>query len=78
MGSNIFIASEAPTYPVGFGICLAMSVLFGVIWPIIYYPILRRINTARDMMSEEEILAKYGEHKLVEMGGESPLFRYAL
>ncbi|KAK5126480.1 hypothetical protein LTR85_010716 [Meristemomyces frigidus] len=78
MGSNIFLADEAPTYPTGFGICLTMLVLFGVIWPTIYYFILRRINQKRDGISEEEVMAKYSEEELAEMGDESPLFRYAL
>lgn len=78
MGPNIFLANEARTYPVGFGICLTMLVLFGVIWPTIYYFILKRINQRRDQMSEDEVMAKYSEQQLADMGDNSPLFRYAL
>lgn len=76
MGSNIFLAKEAPTYETGFGICLAMLILFGVIWPICYWAILKRINKRRAAMSREEILEKYTEQELTEMGDLSPLFKY--
>ena len=50
---------------------------FGCIWPPIYALILRRINAKRAAISEEEVRAKYTEEELVEMGDESPLFRYS-
>lgn len=77
MGSNIFIATEAPTYNIGYGICLGMLVVFGVIWPVIYYFILKGINAKRAKLTKEEIFAKYSEEELAEMGDESPLFRYS-
>ncbi|KAH8432771.1 uncharacterized protein LDX57_010397 [Aspergillus melleus] len=77
MGSNIFIANEAPQYPVGFGICLALLVVFGIIWPVIYYFILKRINAQRAAVPIDEIHAKYTEEQLADMGDESPMFRYA-
>ncbi|KAH8888007.1 MFS general substrate transporter [Thozetella sp. PMI_491] len=77
VGSNIFLSREAPTYPTGFGICLAMLVLFGVIWPTIYWLILKRINARRAAIPGHEILAKYTEQELADMGDLSPLFRYA-
>lgn len=61
----------------GFGICLGMLVAFGIIWPLIYWVVLKRINAARAMMSREEVLAKYTEEELADMGDKSPLFRYA-
>ncbi|KAF2021033.1 MFS general substrate transporter [Aaosphaeria arxii CBS 175.79] len=77
VGSNIYIAKQAPRYPIGFGISLGMLAVFGCIWPPIYWLILKRINATRDAMSEDEIRAKYTEEELAEMGDESPLFRYA-
>ncbi|PLB54080.1 MFS general substrate transporter [Aspergillus steynii IBT 23096] len=77
MGSNIFIANEAPRYPVGFGICLALLVVFGILWPVVYYFILKGINARRAAIPIEEIQAKYTEEQLAEMGDESPMFRYA-
>ncbi|RSL82837.1 hypothetical protein CEP52_016865 [Fusarium oligoseptatum] len=77
VGSNIYIAGQSPTYPVGFGISLGMLVAFGIIWPIIYYFILKAINKKRAEMSMEEIHAKYSDEQLSEMGDRSPLFRYS-
>ncbi|KAI8273479.1 hypothetical protein K4K60_010849 [Colletotrichum sp. SAR11_57] len=78
VGSNIFLPGEAPTYPTGFGICIGMLTAFGVIWPGIYYLILKRINSRRAALSTEEVMAKYTPEQLTDMGDESPLFRYAL
>lgn len=78
MGSNIFLASESPTYNTGFSICLAMLVLFGMVWPAVYRVVLKRINDRRDAMTREEIMATYTEEQLVDMGDLNPLFRYAL
>ena len=54
-----------------------MLVAFGIIWPIIYWVILRRINAKRAAMSPQEIAMKYTEQDLIDMGDLSPLFRYA-
>ncbi|KAL1855819.1 hypothetical protein VTK73DRAFT_8461 [Phialemonium thermophilum] len=77
VGSNIYIAEQSPTYPVGFGISLGMLFAFGVVWPVVYFFILRRINAKRAAVPEEEIRAKYTDQELSEMGDLSPLFRYA-
>lgn len=76
MGSNIYISTESPYYPVGFGLSLAMLLAFGVVWPPIYMLILKRINARRAAMSAEQIRAKYTDQDLADMGDESPLFRY--
>ncbi|RDW68624.1 hypothetical protein BP5796_09281 [Coleophoma crateriformis] len=77
MGSNIYISSTAPEYPVGFGVSLGMLVVFAIIWPVIYFFLLKRVNKKRAAMSLEEIHAKYTDEQLAEMGDESPLFRYS-
>ena len=77
MGSNIFLADEAPTYPTGYGICLAMLVVFGIVWPSIYYFYLKRVNRKRGDLSVVQIHEQYTDHELAMMGDESPLFRYA-
>lgn len=78
MGSNIFFAREAPTYDTGYGICLAMLVLFGVVWPGIYRVMLKRINDKREAMDKAEIMRTHTEEELADMGDLNPLFRYAL
>ncbi|CAG9988810.1 unnamed protein product [Clonostachys byssicola] len=77
VGSNVYIASTAPKYPVGFGISIGMIGAFGCVWPPLYALILKRINAKRALMSEEEVRAKYTDDELAEMGDESPLFRYS-
>ncbi|KAH6876325.1 major facilitator superfamily domain-containing protein [Thelonectria olida] len=77
VGSNIYIAEQSPTYPVGFGISLGMLVAFGVIWPVIYYYILKRINAKRAAIPIEQVHTKYTEEELSELGDRSPLFRYS-
>ncbi|KAF9873486.1 putative pantothenate transporter [Colletotrichum karsti] len=77
VGSNIYIAAQSPTYPVGFGISLGMLSVFGVIWPVVYWLILKRINARRAAIPLEEIHARYTDQELSEMGDRSPLFRYS-
>lgn len=77
MGSNIYIGSQSPTYPVGFGISISMLGLFGIVWPVIYFFILKRINANRASIPADEVRAKYTDDELAEMGDESPLFTYS-
>ncbi|KAI0188257.1 major facilitator superfamily domain-containing protein [Astrocystis sublimbata] len=77
LGSNIFLAREAPLYPTGFGICITLLVSFGIIWPGIYWGILKKINAQRAAMSRVDIAARYTEEELADMGDLSPLFRYS-
>lgn len=77
VGSNIYLAKEAPRYPVGFGISITMLGLFGIVWPVCYYFILKRINAKRAAVAPEVVREKYTDEQLAEMGDESPLFRYS-
>jgi MFS family permease len=77
VGSNIYISDQSPRYPVGFGISISMLGLFGIIWPVVYYFLLRRINAKRASVPVEEVREKYSDDELAEMGDESPLFRYS-
>lgn len=77
MGSNIFLPQEAPTYPTGFRTCLAMLILFAIIWPLIYAAWLKKINRQRAAMSVQEVCSMYTEQELVQIRDESPLFRYS-
>lgn len=78
LGSNIYLAKEAPGYSVGFGTSLGMVAVFGIMVPLGYWFILRSINRKRDLLSIEEVRAKYTDDELSEMGDLSPLFRYSL
>ncbi|RDW58152.1 hypothetical protein BP6252_13563 [Coleophoma cylindrospora] len=78
IGSNIYIASEAPTYPLGFGFSVGATVLGAMIPATVHWVLLRRENRRRDLVSEEETKARYSNEELAEMGEDSPLFRFTL
>ncbi|KAL2213232.1 MFS general substrate transporter [Sarocladium strictum] len=73
--SYIFIESEAPGYPTGFGVSMAAALagIFAVAFLDFSY---KRVNKKRDQMSIEEISEKYSEDDLARLGNRSPLFRY--
>ncbi|KAJ6020758.1 hypothetical protein N7540_006262 [Penicillium herquei] len=75
--SYIFIASEAPAYPTGFGTSLAFASM-GVIASILLDYIYIRINKQRDQVSVTEVHEKYTVEELAALGDRSPLFRYTL
>jgi len=80
-GSNIYIKSQAPKYPTGFGTGLGMTMV-GII--VVY---LVRLSFARDNVQrrrmldaegEEGVRARYTEQELLDMGDRSPFFIYTL
>lgn len=75
IGSNIFIESQKPTYPLGFGFCLAICGAAIICVTILKLSWLRE-NKKRDAMDEAEITARYSTQELLEMGDKSPLYRY--
>lgn len=81
VGSNIFLAKEAPKYPAGFGTCLAVLVI-SVIMTILLRISLQRENKRRDDFmvgkTEEEVRAQYTDAEWADLGDQSPLFRYTL
>lgn len=76
-GSYIYIASEAPSYPTGFGLSLgfAIAAMAAVLLLSLFYG---RINKRRDALDPEQIRQEYTEEELAEMGDRSPFFRYTL
>lgn len=77
VGSFIFIGSEAPGYPTGFGSCLAFSAagLFATMTLFFSY---RYTNAQKAKISEDEIRERYTAEELNRLGDRSPLFRYGL
>ncbi|KAI0964732.1 major facilitator superfamily domain-containing protein [Xylaria arbuscula] len=75
--SYIFIDSEAPGYPTGFGTSLAFAIS-GLIASVLLDVIYIRINKKRDEVPQLEIVDKYSTEELAELGDRSPLFRYTL
>lgn len=78
IGSNIYLAEQAPKYPVGFGVSLGFVLVAGLITSLGMRFTLKRINHNRDQISEADVRAKYTQEELSEMGDKSPLFRYPL
>lgn len=77
LGSFMYLESEAPKYPTGFGMSLALGTA-GVVSSLLLELSFKRSNDKRDRMSEEEVRARYSEEELMAMGNKSPLFRYVL
>lgn len=76
IGSNIYLASEAPTYPLGFGFSIGATVLGAMIPATIHWWLLRRENTRRAGMDVDEVERTYTPAQLAEMAENSPLFRF--
>ena len=80
-GSNIYIASQAPKYPTGFGTGLGISVA-AIIMAWFLRKAFANENAKRRKMLEEEgeaaIRARYGDQELLDMGDKSPFFIYTL
>lgn len=77
LGSYIYINSQAPGYPVGFGVSLAIAasaVLSALTLELIY----KRENAKKALMTEDEVRESYTEEELGNLGDKSPLFRYTL
>ena len=80
-GSNIFLASQAPKYPVGFGVGLGICVA-AILMAIFLRFIFARENRKRRELLESEgedaIRARYSDQELLDMGDKSPFFIYTL
>jgi hypothetical protein len=80
-GSNIFIASEAPKYPAGFGTGLGICVA-AIIMAFVLRKIFEKENRKRHELLEGEgedaIRARYSDQELLDMGDKSPFFIYTL
>ena len=76
-GSFIYIESEAPTYPTGFGTSLAMAGA-GVAAALLLEIFLWRINARDARLTVQDIKDRYTDDELIDMGDKSPLFKYIL
>jgi hypothetical protein len=78
IGSNIYLAEQAPVYPLGFGFSVGATVLGAMIPGSIHWYLMRRENMRRDRMDTSGIQSTHTPAQLSEMGEDSPLFRYTL
>ncbi|OCT51552.1 putative transporter [Cladophialophora carrionii] len=80
-GSNIYIASQAPKYPTGFGTGLGICVA-AVIMAYVLRRAYRAENAKRDAFmvgkTDDEVKAMYTEQELLDMGDKSPFYRYTV
>ncbi|KAF2742359.1 MFS general substrate transporter [Sporormia fimetaria CBS 119925] len=81
MGSNIYLAREAPKYRTGFGVSLAMCVA-AIAMTFVLRWAYGRENQKREQLfrehSEEDIRARYSEQEMLDLGDRSPFWRYTL
>ncbi|KAG7878674.1 hypothetical protein KL938_003817 [Ogataea parapolymorpha] len=77
IGSNIYIDSQAPYYPLGFGFSVGCTVLGAMVPCMCNYFYLRSQNKKRDALSQEEI-DKFSLEELAELGDRAPTYRYVL
>jgi len=80
-GSNIFIAKQAPRYPLGFSVGLAICCC-AIVMAYVLRIAFRKENEKKDKFMEgktdEEIRAMYTDQELLDLGDKSPFFRYTL
>ena len=76
VASNVFITKQAPRYPVGYGVALAMTALAGVAATVLYFG-LKRENTRRGR-GERDHRLQMGKEELDNIGDDHPDFRFAL
>ena len=76
VASNVFITSQAPRYPVGYGVVLGTSVLSGLAATVLYVG-LRRENRKRDRGERDEHF-RMSKEELDNAGDDHPQFRFAL
>ncbi|KAL8785862.1 MAG: hypothetical protein Q9195_008457 [Heterodermia aff. obscurata] len=76
VASNIFIEAQAPRYPVGYGVALAMTGVAGGAAAVLYQG-LKRENNKRDRGERDHRLG-LGKEELDNIGDDHPQFRFAL
>lgn len=62
IGANIFLDYQAPKYPLGYGLCLAVA-LAGIIAAVVLRFLVRRENKRREAISEEDVFARHSRGK---------------
>lgn len=75
VASNIFIAKQAPTYPVGFGVCLGMLWMCGIACTVFFIGVWME-NRKRDRGERDQRL-QLPPDELTNLGDSHPSFRFA-
>lgn len=74
VASNIFITSQAPTYPVGFGVCLGMLWMCGIACTVFFVGLWIE-NRKRDRGERDQRL-QLPSNELANLGDSHPRFRF--
>lgn len=77
LGSFMYLDSEAPSYPTGFGLSFSLGAMGLVLSFVLEWSYMRE-NARKATLGTEEVRARYSEAELLDMGDRSPLFRYVL
>ena len=77
IGSYIYVDHEAPRYPTGYGTSLAFASAGAIAATVLEF-LLKRDNSRKAQITEEEVRDRYSDEELERMGEKSPLFKYAL
>jgi len=80
-GSNIYLPSQAPAYPAGFGTGLAIclvAIMMTVVLRLAYARENKKRRALIELEGEDAIRARYSEQELLELGDKSPFFIYTL
>jgi predicted MFS family arabinose efflux permease len=77
IGSWVFLNTESPSYPTGFGTCLSIAAA-GMISAVTLEWLYSRHNKRWEGYTREQIEEMYTAEQLEEMGDRSPLFKYGL
>lgn len=77
IGTNIFLDSEVPSYPTGFGVSLGIICLVLVAGCVLEFSPWR-LNKVKLLKSGSEVRAHYTQEQLDGMGEKSPLYQYTL
>ncbi|KXT16700.1 hypothetical protein AC579_5227 [Pseudocercospora musae] len=77
IGANIYLAEQAPKYPLGFGFSLGVLVA-GITSAFVMRFLLRKANRERDNMDPAVVKSEYTEQQLLDLGDKSPLYRYVI
>ena len=80
-GSNIYFAAEEPRYPTGFGVSLGICVA-GILAAFILRKAYQREKKKRDELlaggGQDGFTPRYTEQELLDLGDQSPFYRYTV
>lgn len=81
IGSNVYLSSQAPRYPAGFGSGLgssACAILAAFVLRIAYRGENQKRQARLNEMGDDELRSHYTEEQLLDLGDKSPFFIYTL